>query len=200
MSLCSHPHAPSTFTSTNSWRRVVHFHASSLSLPFSGAFSILVAILPIAGFVNAYVHPSLLHSAHHDASRLQQLAPFILQTLQGLIATILVTLLFEGVIPSEGLNCVLENTWKGKFQAHDAHAVRQIQDTLDCCGFNSVKDRGYPWPKDGHASTCADTYGRDKACRGPWTKAMQTNAGIDLAVVLAVMLLQVCLVCNASPP
>lgn len=160
-----------------------------------------MAILPIAGFVNAYIHPSLLYSAHQrpEPSRLGQLAPFILQTLQGLVATILVTLLFEAVIPSEGLNCVLENTWKNKFRAHDARAVRQIQDLLDCCGFNSVKDRGYPWPKDGHASTCADTYGRDQACRGPWTKAMQTNAGIDLAVVLAVMLMQVRLTYNASP-
>lgn len=178
---------------TDTRDRVVHFNASSLSLPFSPVISILAAILPIAGFLNAYVHPSLLYSAHHNPnpSRLRQLSPFILQTLQGLIATILATLLFEAVIPSEGLSCILENTWKAKFRAHDAHSVRQIQDSLECCGFNSVKDRAYPWAKDGRPSTCAETYGRDQACSGPLMRAMQTNAGVDLTVVLAVILLQV---------
>ena len=77
------------------------------------------------------------------------------------------------------------------FRHKDGSSIRRIQDRLECCGLNSVKDRAYPFPKSG-SSTCADTYGRDLACRGPWSAALRTNAGMDFAVVVAVGLLQVC--------
>jgi hypothetical protein len=69
---------------------------------------------------------------------------------------------------------------------------------LDCCGFNSVKDRAYPFPR-GAPSTCADTYGRDVACRGLLEKAVRVNAGVDLGVVLAVGVLQVGLLFLNNP-
>ncbi|KAI8649725.1 hypothetical protein NCS55_01434900 [Fusarium keratoplasticum] len=168
---------------------VIHVHNASLSLPISPAISVLTIILPIAAFLNAYTHPSLLRRSH-ASNRLQHFAPVVLQTLQGLVTTILATLLFEGVVPSQGLECLLETSWMGMFRAHDASGIRRIQDALDCCGFNSVKDRAYPFPKSG-PSTCAETYGRITACRGLWRRAMQTSAGADFAVVLVVGLMQV---------
>lgn len=74
------------------------------------------------------------------------------------------------------------------FRAKDAKSVRLIQDTLDCCGLNSVRDRAYPF---GQPSTCPETYGRDRSCREAWTGVMQTTAGVDFGVVLATALLQV---------
>lgn len=77
------------------------------------------------------------------------------------------------------------------FRAHNAGAIRRVQDALECCGLNSIKDRAYPFGKIG-PSSCAETYGRSRSCRGPWMAAMQTNAGVDFGVVIAVGLLQVC--------
>ena len=178
---------------------VVHFNSRSLSIPISPAVSILVAILPIAGFLNAYIHPSTLWTSHHQprhsasspSPRLRQLAPFVLQTLQALVTAILATLLMEATVPSATLSCVLEGRWGAMYRAHDAGSIRGVQDALSCCGLNSVRDRAYPFQRDGAPSTCAETYGRDVACRGPWTRAMRANAGADLGVVLAVGLLQV---------
>lgn len=169
---------------------VVHFHSTTLSLPLSPVISILATLLPIVGFLNAYIHPTLLHSAHVSANRLQQLAPVVLQTLQALVTTILATLLLEAVVPSPASDCVLEHDWMHMFRRHDAQAIRRVQDVLDCCGFNSVRDRAYPFG-NGAPSTCAETYGRGNACRGPWTSALQSSAGIDFAVVMGVGLLQV---------
>ncbi|KAL6855284.1 hypothetical protein ACO1O0_006424 [Amphichorda felina] len=182
---------------------VVHFNSLSLSLPISPAISILVAILPIAGFLNAYIHPSTLYTSHHQppspssssspspSARLLQLAPFVLQTLQALITAILATLLLERTVPSPSQSCILEGRWAESYRTHDADAIRTVQDALSCCGLNSLRDRAYPFQRDGAPSTCAETYGRDAACRDPWARAMRTNAGVDLGVVLAVGLLQI---------
>lgn len=74
------------------------------------------------------------------------------------------------------------------FRARDAKAVRAVQDALECCGFNSVRDRAYPF---GQPSTCAETYGREDSCGKAWSGVMRTSAGVDFGVVLAVALLQV---------
>jgi hypothetical protein len=76
------------------------------------------------------------------------------------------------------------------FRAKDAKNIRAIQDVLECCGFNSVRDRAYPF---GQPSACAETYGRTQSCAQAWKGAMQTSAGIDFGVVLAVAILQVSL-------
>ena len=81
------------------------------------------------------------------------------------------------------------------FRAHDAASIRHIQDRFDCCGFNSVRDRAYPFPGS-EPSTCPETYDRNVACRAAWTAAMQTNTGVDFGVVVAAELLQVCMLSN----
>jgi hypothetical protein len=175
---------------------VVHFNSVSLSLPISPVISVLAAVLPIAGFLNAYVYPSLLYASHSDSchqsgvlARFRKMSPFILQTLQALVAAVLATLLLEGAVPSQVMRCVIENRWLAMFRAHDAGSIRHIQDRFDCCGFNSVRDRGYPFPGSA-PSTCPETYGRNVACRPAWTTAMQMTTGMDFGVVVAAELLQ----------
>lgn len=183
---------------------VVHFDTDSLFLPVSPVLSVLTVILPIAGLLNAYIYPSLLYASRHEQptsasgsssspttlTRLHRLIPLILQVLQAIVTAILATLLLQGVVPSQILHCVLEARWSSMFRAHDAQAIQHIQDRLYCCGLNSVKDRAYPFP-DTQASTCAQKYRRNLPCVGPWTAAMRANAGADLAVVVAVGLLQI---------
>ncbi|KAH6608044.1 hypothetical protein Trco_004357 [Trichoderma cornu-damae] len=171
-----------------SFDSVVHFHSAHLSLPITPFVTILAILLPIISLFNSFIYPSLLHSARNSSNPLHRLSPTILQTLQGLLTTVLATLLLEDVVPSAAAYCVLENRWMRMFRAHDGESIRLIQDTLNCCGFNTVKDKAYPFNKD--ASTCADMFGRNLACRAPWRAALRGSAGADFAVVVAVGLLQ----------
>lgn len=171
---------------------VVHFNSSSLGLPISPVISILTAILPVASFFGAYMQQRRQRGHSRDrptgGSRLR---PLVIQALVALAAeTALATLLLEAVVPSRILSCVLEQSWAAMFRAHDAAGIRRVQDGLDCCGLNSVRDRAYPFPGSA-PSTCAETYGRTVACAGPWRRATQTNAGVDFGVVLAVGALQI---------
>ncbi|TFA99304.1 hypothetical protein CCMA1212_008930 [Trichoderma ghanense] len=167
---------------------VVHFHSAHLSLPLSPAITILTVLLPILSLLNSYIYPALLHSAHHSSNPLHRLSPTILQTLQGLLTTVLATLLFEDVLPSTTVECLLDNRWMRMFRAHDGESIRLIQDTLNCCGLNSVKDMAYPFRKpDQQYSVCAKMFGRSQACRGPWRAALRSSAGADFGVVVAIL-------------
>jgi hypothetical protein len=94
------------------------------------------------------------------------------------------------VVPSTTTECLLDNQWMRMFRGHNGESIRLIQDTLNCCGLNSVKDRAYPFPKTG-VSTCAEMFGRNLACKAPWRSALQGTAGADFGVVVGVGLLQV---------
>jgi hypothetical protein len=169
--------------------RVVHFHSGSLSLPISPVVSALAVILPIISFVNAFIYPTLLRYAQ-SSNFLAKISPYIFQGLQTILTTILATLLADTAIPTETMDCLLETKWKEMFINHDSASIKRIQDMLNCCGFNSVKDRAYPFP-DLKPSTCSATYGRTTACKEPWREALQNISKIDFAVVLAVGVIQI---------
>ncbi|KAF5021373.1 hypothetical protein F66182_6562 [Fusarium sp. NRRL 66182] len=169
---------------------VVHVYSSNLSLGISPTLSVLTILLPIAGFFNTAFHPRLSRSSSSSNNNVTKLAPFVVQVLQALVTTILATLLLERIVPSAVTNCMLDTQWTHMFRTHDANGIRRIQDSFDCCGLNSIRDRAYPFP--GMApSTCAETYGRRTACREPWRGAHQTASSLDLVVVLGVGLIQI---------
>ncbi|KAF4970736.1 hypothetical protein FSARC_2293 [Fusarium sarcochroum] len=168
----------------------VHVRSSSLSLAISPTLSILTILLPIVGFLNTASYHRLRRVSKSSSSNLARLAPFVVQVLQALITTILATLLFEGIVPSRVMECMLDRQWMSMFRAHDGRSIRRIQDAFDCCGLNSVRDRAYPFPGTA-PSNCAATYGRRTACREPWRGALQTLSGLDLVVVLGVGLVQI---------
>jgi len=87
------------------------------------------------------------------------------------------------LVPPRALTCELGDKWMRLFMAKDARAIRAIQDTFECCGLNSVKDRAFPF---GQPSTCAITYGRSNSCFGEWRKAEQINAGLLFLVAVIV--------------
>lgn len=168
----------------------VHVYSQSISLPLRPSISVLAIFLPILASLNGLSYRHLRRNSLSSSSRLKQLAPFVLQILQALITTILATILFETALPSQVTECMLDSTWTRMFRTHDAEGIRRIQDALECCGLNSVKDRAYPFP--GMApSSCSQTYGRSVACREPWRGALRRASGTDLGVILAVGLLQV---------
>lgn len=158
-------------------------------MPIADAITILTTILPIASFINAFVYPNLL-SEISSPNRLQRMSPVILQGIQAILTAVLATLLAEGFVPSPALECVLEDVWMAMFKSRNGLAIMYIQDTLQCCGLNTVNDRAYPFGNQ-TVSQCAEIYNRATPCRGPWESAMQLHSAIDFVVVVLVGMMQI---------
>ena len=172
--------------------RYEHATATALFLPLSPASTIPTIILPILSFINTLFlnARSRSHPAHPQSS--QNILPPALQILQTVITTILATIFLSYTIPSPARQCLLSTRWQALWTAHDAAAIRRIQDTLDCCGLNSVRDRAWPFPsKDRPGPGCAAQFGRAGSCAGPWTGAVRTAGWVEFGVVVGVGVLQV---------
>ncbi|KAG8410260.1 hypothetical protein J3458_017975 [Metarhizium acridum] len=163
-----------------------HIRSTSLSLPISPALTIITLLLPLAAAANAFSYPRLARSH----SRLNLLAQ-ALQVGQAILTTVLATLLFSNILPSAARDCLLSTLWQRFFSSHDARSIRRIQDALNCCGFNTVRDRAWPFPNQHTAQQCAETYGRDTACIQPWRTALQRNAGVSFGIVLFIGIFQI---------
>lgn len=114
--------------------------------------------------------------------------------MQLIVTTAIASFLASDASPSPVRDCLLEGKWKKLWTDHDGETIRAIQDALGCCGFRSVKDMAWPFPRGRPGEggeTCAVKYGRTLACREPWQQAMGSAAGGDLAVVICVGLLQI---------
>ncbi|KAI0884530.1 uncharacterized protein GGS22DRAFT_143837 [Annulohypoxylon maeteangense] len=161
--------------------------SSTLSLPLSTGTTVLTIILPLIAAANVFYTP-LLHrflQARVSSLATQKLLPIALQVIQGILTVVLATLSAQGFVPGKLLECSLEGNWQRLFIAKDAHAIQQIQDSFNCCGLRSTKDRDWPLHQ------CTDSYkDRNSACLVPWRAAQQRTAGIEFAVVVVVGVLQ----------
>jgi hypothetical protein len=104
--------------------------------------------------------------------------------------TIIATLAMTYTLPPSALRCGLNEKWQLLYSQKNEKAIRAIQDSLNCCGLNSLVDRAFPFPH-GANSQCASIFGRDKSCFGEWRKAEQTNAGLFFLVALIVFIIKV---------
>ncbi|KAK1754418.1 hypothetical protein QBC47DRAFT_461517 [Echria macrotheca] len=173
--------------------------ATRLSLPIPTAVLSLTIALPILGAILTAALPSICRSIAKSPTRnlLGQLTPLLLQSAQLVFTTVLATLLASDAIPSPVRDCLLETKWKKFWTEHDSEAIRAIQDALGCCGFRSVKDMAWPFPRGqpgapgSGPATCAARYGRTLACRVPWREAMASTAWWDFGVAIGVAVLQI---------
>lgn len=82
-------------------------------------------------------------------------------------------------IPTSLFTCGLENRWQHLFRIKDDQAIRAIQDTLRCCGLNSVRDRAWPFPSNSvDARACERTQGWNIRCLDPWQRQESAVAGM----------------------
>jgi len=168
------------------------------SLPVSpvlSAFAILVPLLnlpflaKIFPYLSAHRNPNTLTLTQKQQQSISRNPRLTLSTTLLLILDAVLITLASTHIPSSSLSCNLGQRWAQLFQSHDARAIRTIQDALECCGFNTPKDRAYPFPaKHVGPDACMNTYGRDKACGGAWMGKEKQATGIMVAVggVLAI--------------
>lgn len=82
------------------------------------------------------------------------------------------------------------------YRAKDADAIRRIQDRWTCYGFNSVKDRAWPFPygkppNGGGSEQCTKTLGRTTACGGAWGEQERRMAGVLVGVAVTVFVIKV---------
>jgi hypothetical protein len=172
----------------------IHISSTTLSLPLAPGISLLTILLPVFAAANTLTYPRLLHSARGSLSLLQRIYPTAFQSLQAILTTALATYLLQQAFPGDAQSCHLATSWQRLFAAKDGPAIRRIQDALECCGLNSVRDRAWPFPegRSGNAGRCVERFDRHIACAGPWGHEAARNAGLELGIVLAVAVLQVC--------
>lgn len=172
---------------------------TQLALPVSPALTLLTVFLPVLAAANAFGLPHLVKRAKVAASASWRLLlPIALQVLQLVLATVLATLSASDASPSATRGCMLETQWKRFWTGHDATRIRAIQDALSCCGFRTVKDMAWPFPRGSPGSggpgsgggDCAKQFDRILACRVPWENAMQSSVGAGFGVAVTVAVLQ----------
>lgn len=115
---------------------------------------------------------------------------------QLLLAVVLAAFFFATAVPTSVRSCVLGTAWQHLFATKNAVAIRRVQDALNCCGFNSVRDRAWPFAEDvgdGRGVACAERFGRSQACVAPWTTTLQRIAGVEGGIAVGVLLLQLTL-------
>lgn len=174
--------------------RYEHTSAATLSLPISRASTISTILLPILSFLNTiyYVNSSPRSQTQSSQATCNSLLAPGLQLIQIILTTVLGTTFLADMIPAATQQCLLSTRWQQLWSTKDSSTIRRIQDTFDCCGFNSVKDRAWPFPNKANPQPdCATHLGRTGACVGPWTQALQASGGVEFGVVLGVGVLQV---------
>ncbi|EXJ53500.1 uncharacterized protein A1O5_13276 [Cladophialophora psammophila CBS 110553] len=94
-------------------------------------------------------------------------------------------------VPSDVRACRTEMQWEHLFQAKNEAAVKSIQKQFRCCGFNSMRDRAWPFPsRHVNADACERNLGFETYC-GPFLKEKVLHAAIVscFASVLNIILL-----------
>jgi len=159
-----------------------------LSLPISQVLAFFAVLLPIATGVSLKSVHSLLRLHTGSLGRTwSSLYLILILVLQLIYETVIATLALTYMAPPSSLHCGLEEQWKRLRMAKDETAIKKIQDTFDCCGFNTVLDRAWPFPSDGvDDKECQRRFHRTQSCAGPWRQAEQTNAGVFLIVAAVI--------------
>ncbi len=106
--------------------------------------------------------------------------------------TIIATLALTSMVPPSNLKCQLEGRWAWLFSNKNVEVIRRIQDRHQCCGFNSVQDRAWPFPDRNHATmACHEAFGRQWSCFGGWRQDEQITGGLMLLVAVLAILIKV---------
>ncbi|OJD25709.1 hypothetical protein ACJ73_02924 [Blastomyces percursus] len=113
----------------------------------------------------------------------------IVEQLLTIIPTALATFAISYFMPEDIVGCRLENQWQSYYSRKNANAIRSIQDRLQCCGFRSTRDRGWPFPGGSDQRDCASTFGYTRSCFAEWRSTQQEAATmIFTAAVLSLVM------------
>jgi len=160
-----------------------------LSLPIPQALALFTVVLPlITGISTKGVHGLIQRSSRNEPYQLT-IPLLAVIGFQLIYETIVATLALTHVLPPSSLICGLDTRWQKLFVDKDAGAIKAIQDSFQCCGLHTVKDRAWPFPGTS-ASVCEDIYGRHGGCLGSWRQAEQINAGLFVLVAVVLFIIK----------
>ncbi|PGH04228.1 hypothetical protein GX51_03573 [Blastomyces parvus] len=180
-----------TIFSAYAWFRTSKYYLP-LPIPLSGMATFLpvfTAIL-IPLFTNLGTRGRRRRSAtalhgHTEIGRFM----VILDQLLTIIPTTLATFAISYFVPEDIVGCRLENQWQSFYSSKNANAIRSIQDRLQCCGFRSTRDRGWPFPGGSDQRDCTGTFGYTRSCFAGWRSTQQEAATmIFTAAVLSLVM------------
>jgi hypothetical protein len=160
-----------------------------LSVPISDTLTGFATALPVISGILLECGYDLTRRkerrAHMERGEIQR-PPFVIVAnfIIFIYSTVVITLLGTHAAPPSDLDCDLRKRWQTLFRQKDASAVRAIQDQYQCCGFANPRDMAWPFPDKLHKpNTCQESFGRTKACSGPWKAEEQHLAGLLMLVV-----------------
>lgn len=175
----------------------VSFHnIQYLSLPISKATAVATILLPILNGLG--IQGSRIYAARSKRSGRNNIGflsrpTMIVFVVLFIYETVIATLAFTHMVPPDDLTCLLERNWSQLYSNKDEGAIKRIQETHQCCGFNTVKTKAWPFPDKNHsADACAKLFNRQKSCLGDWRQDEQIFAGLLLFVALMTFALKVC--------
>jgi len=161
----------------------------SLSLPIPSALALFTLFLPLITGITTRGAYGLVSRHRLNNEPYQLTIPLIgVIGFQLIYETVVATLALTHLVPPGSLLCGLDQQWLHLWRVKDGDAIRLIQDTLNCCGLNSVLDRSFPFTDP---ATCSKYFHRTQACMGAWRQAEQINAGLLLLVAVVVFIIKV---------
>jgi len=164
----------------------------TLSLPIPKALALLTVALPFITGISTHGTSILVRKGSKQEQAQLTLPLLAILAFQLAYETIVATLAATHIIPPSDLLCGLNTRWAQLYSSHNEAAIKAIQDGLSCCGFNSVKDRAWPFGAS-EPSACAAIFKRTNSCVAAWRQAEQINAGLLLIVALVAFLVNVLL-------
>jgi len=179
---------------------VASIRARRIYLPTSITTQVLAIILPFLTNATLFVvtkvspRPMLrLTGKASSASCIRFTLPSREIAITGLfiLDTILITLA-STALSNPTLTCGLESLWQQLFIAKDRRTIQAIQDSLECCGFRTVRDKAWPFPAKGvDAEECIKRSGWDKPCEGTWTAEGRSVLGMIIGVGVGVVVIKI---------
>ncbi|EYE97012.1 uncharacterized protein EURHEDRAFT_410812 [Aspergillus ruber CBS 135680] len=153
------------------WSRV-----SSSFLPLPSWLPVLATLLsPLTAAALAVSNTSSRNAANAPNLLWTRIASIVDQ-LHSVLLSAIASVALAYLFPDNILTCHLEQQWQAFFQSKNAHAIRTIQDTNQCCGLRSVHDRAWPFKDRDHGDEACETQlGYHRSCLTPW-RAQQQNA------------------------
>lgn len=172
----------------NSWSLI---ETLRYSLPFPSAVPLAnIAIALTAVTSSLFTSEPTLSELNQYAKKLLNIIAYIIHLIPISLAVLSSTYIF----PNDILACRTDTRWRELFMAKDGDTIRSIQSRLQCCGFNSMRDRAWPFPSALHgidAGTCERTSGFSDHCATRWQGQLVLAAGL---CVIASSLEQILLV------
>ncbi|KAJ5722194.1 hypothetical protein N7488_000229 [Penicillium malachiteum] len=175
-----------------SWSRTVSYH-----LPIPTWIPVLATIVsPVLGVVLGIFSTWVLKSASQRDFEIWgigiQRVLSALNQLHTILSTILATLALAYLYPEQLSTCNIEQQWQSMFKSKNAEAIRTIQDSFQCCGLRSTRDRAWPFNDRTHGdNACELQLGYTRSCLAPWRGQQQTASWMIFAAALLIMALKI---------